>query len=94
MKQIISPIKIGAKGSEVANLHEGLKLLDIAIVAAEVSKNFFGKKTNVAIRKFQQINQLPVSGIVDEATAKKLNDLSEEKGAFKDINLSLYATNR
>jgi len=94
MKRITCPLKIADQGIEITNLHECLKRLDIVIAAAEVSKNLFGKKTDVAIRKFEQINQPSVIGNADEATVKQLNDLSEEKGAFKNINLSLYATNR
>jgi hypothetical protein len=89
MKRITPPLKLTDQSPEITNLHEGLKLLDIVIIPAEVSRSLFGKRTDFAIRKFQEANRLVVTGIVDETTAKMLNELLEAKGAFKTPTIRL-----
>lgn len=74
MKTIISPIRPSDRGEAVANLQQALSVLNFSISNDERSAAFFGDTTTAAIRRFQESLHLPITGSVDEATAKNLND--------------------
>jgi peptidoglycan hydrolase-like protein with peptidoglycan-binding domain len=58
-----SPLKVGSKGSGVKNVQTLLKLK---------ADGIFGSGTEKAVKDFQSKKNLPVTGIVDQATFKAL----------------------
>ncbi len=58
-----SPLKVGSKGTGVKNVQTLLKLK---------ADGAFGPGTEKAVKDFQSKNNLPVTGIVDQATLKAL----------------------
>jgi hypothetical protein len=58
-----SPLKVGSKGTGVKNVQTLLKLK---------ADGAFGPGTEKAVKDFQAKKQLPVTGIVDQATLKAL----------------------
>jgi len=82
MKRIVSPLKLQMKRSQVADLQEALTLIGLQIADVEKDSRRFGTSTRDAVRKFQSDHSLPVTGIVDEATATVLNSLMAERGAL------------
>src|SRR4051812_44198688 len=83
MRQITSPIKNKAQGSEVANLHEGLGLLGIFVTKSDITNQTFGESTAIALSQVQEKYHLPITKEVDVVTAKILNELLDEKRAFE-----------
>src|SRR5262249_36918440 len=60
-------------GDDVRLLHTELTLLNVAIPDSERASTLFGPATTAAIRLFQKQHTLPVTGIVDPATASAIN---------------------
>ena len=77
------PLRLLNKGERVATLHRALRFLKLAVLKQERTTQRFGRSTRKTILKFQQENRLEATGIVDEDTSKKLNELLEAKGYFK-----------
>lgn len=61
----------GAIGLDVQSLQQ--RLADLGYSAGDAD-GIYGSKTAAAVRAFQQAQSLPVTGSVDEATIKALND--------------------
>lgn len=66
----------GTRGDDVRLLHHELRLLGFRLIpdATEVHPGIFGPHTLIAVREFQEKAGLEVTGIVDEATARAIND--------------------
>src|SRR4051812_28782121 len=65
----------GTQGDDVRLLHRELLLLGFHLIPEdETHPGIFGPHTLVAVREFQQRAGLPVTGIVDEATAHAINE--------------------
>ena len=75
MKTIIPPIRPSDRGEAVANLQSALSALNFSISNDERSAAFFGDTTTAALRRFQESFHLPITGTVDDNTAKTLNDV-------------------
>ncbi len=69
---LIAPLSVGAYGADVSRLHEGLRQQSQDIPSAEVQRRFFGPATRLALRRFQELRGLPVTGVVDAATMSAL----------------------
>ncbi|MBV6467743.1 MAG: hypothetical protein PGMFKBFP_03113 [Anaerolineales bacterium] len=97
MNKIIYPLKYEMRGEGVADLQEGLQLLlDKGVfqlndtdrkklgdkLSVERTDNIYGETTGNLVGLFQKIRHLESSGVVDEKTAKELNIVLEELGAF------------
>ena len=97
MNKIIFPLKLQMQGAGVADLQEGLWLcLDNSIfqlsdaerqafqdrLHAERIENIYAETTQNLVEVFQKQHQLQPGGSVDEPTAKALNAILEELGAF------------
>ncbi len=65
-------LAVGAFGGEVTDLHGKLAAQGFDIPPAELDRQFFGPATRDAVRKSQQDQGLPVTGIVDSQTATKI----------------------
>lgn len=74
--------KLGDQGSGVKKLQE--KLTDLNYDTKGIDGRYF-KNTKIAVEKFQQDNNLPVTGMVDSYTLKELNKIYSEKFADKII---------
>ena len=61
--KLFTPIKKGAKGQGVKNIQSLLKI---------GSDGEFGPGTEKAVKSFQKKEKLPVTGIVDEETFRRL----------------------
>ena len=70
MLSIVSPLNQQMQGPSVAALQEALTLLEFTITPAEKTAQLYGPSTRQAVRQFQTARQLPVTGVVDEATAR------------------------
>ena len=79
MKTLMPPIRPFDRGEAVANLQQALSALNFSISNDERSTAFFGDTTTTALRRFQESFHVPVSGIVDEETAKTLNAILKDK---------------
>jgi hypothetical protein len=66
------PILPGARGGAVVHVHRRLVVLGIEVPASELREDRFGPGTEVAIRRLQAELGLPVTGVVDAATAQRL----------------------
>lgn len=99
MDPITSGLEPGASGRAVANLHEGLLLLmdrqtlDLpghvleelrAGLIPEREGRTFADATSKIVSIFQEQRGLEVHGVVDEETARALNQWLEELGAFEE----------
>jgi hypothetical protein len=99
MTKITFPLKPQAHGPAVAALQDALIFLidkaqlqapaaDLAAfragVARERTQSAYGDTTRKVVGVFEEMHRLPVTGEVDEATAKALNDLLDELGAFNE----------
>lgn len=84
MKRIVFPLKLQMKRSQVEDLHEALALIGLQFSGVEKDSGRFGASTRGAVRKFQLDHSLPVTGIVDEATAQALNGVLADRGAFDE----------
>ncbi|MEX5215457.1 MAG: neuraminidase-like domain-containing protein [Nitrospiraceae bacterium] len=63
----------GLAGDDVAVLQQELTQLRFTIARPEIDRKFFGATTKQAVLDFQQRHGLPATGIVDEATARRIN---------------------
>ena len=59
-------LTIGDKGKTVIELHKRLK--ELRYIQDKKVSNLFSEKTEEAIRSFQQLNGMPETGILDQAT--------------------------
>ena len=82
MEKIVSPLKPQMKRPQVADLQQALMLIGLQIADVEKDIQRYGVSTKSAVCNFQTKHQLPVTGIVDEATANTLNSLLEEHGVL------------
>ena len=62
-------LTVGARGSNVAQLHNAMLQLGIELPDSEIRRTFFGPATRQAVQQIQQAHGLPVSGEFDEGTA-------------------------
>lgn len=62
--RLFKPFKKGAKGVEVKKVQEKLAIKPI--------DGDFGPGTETAVKNFQKVNKLPVTGIVDEETYRRI----------------------
>ncbi|MBW8873690.1 MAG: peptidoglycan-binding protein [Acidobacteria bacterium] len=68
-------LKTNLNGDDVRLLHHELGLLGFrSIPEAETLPGVFGRGTEEAVREFQQSAGLQVTGVVDEATARAINE--------------------
>ena len=70
---------MGCEGDEVKALQERLAELDY--MSSSLTTGYFGEKTDAAVRKFQEDNNLDADGVVGPATEKKLGSSSGAKAA-------------
>ena len=82
MNKITFPLTLQMKRPEVANLHEALVFLGSTIADTEKTNQRYGASTRAAVTKFQTAHNLPVTGTVDEATARAINKELSNKGAL------------
>ncbi|HEX9200977.1 MAG TPA: neuraminidase-like domain-containing protein [Acidobacteriaceae bacterium] len=66
-------LKQDMSGADVRLLHSELAQLGIAIPEAESGHAVFGPGTRDAVMRFQKANNLPSTGVVDQATAQAIN---------------------
>ena len=66
------PLMLGITGGNVAIVHQRLVVLGIEVPSVERHEDHFGPGTEAAIRRFQAETGLPITGVVDEATARAL----------------------
>ena len=101
MNKIIFPLKQRMQGPAVTNLQDALQVcLDRGIILAndegarreltafllrERAEQTYGSGTRKLVNAFQEERQLQGGGAVDEATAKALNGLLRELGAFPEV---------
>jgi peptidoglycan hydrolase-like protein with peptidoglycan-binding domain len=71
------------KQPEIADLHGALSLIGYEIAQGEVTNHRFGNSTQAAILQFQAAQGLPGTGIVDEATASKMNGILIDRGVLE-----------
>ena len=62
-------LRMGCTGSEVAQVQQLLKNLNYPVGRVD---GIFGKKTYAAVRSFQSLNGIPVSGVVGDTTLETL----------------------
>jgi len=101
MNRLISPLRTGTRSRTISDLHAGLELLlgkkvitvrDVERKAlekglrSERGRSAFGKTTRKLVALFQEQNQLPVTGEVDQPTADLLNErIAEVTAAGTDV---------
>ena len=72
-------LAINSQGDDVRLLHQELRLLGFrGIPASEARPSVFGPKTEAAVRKFQEKAGLQVTGIVNRATARAINEQTSD----------------
>lgn len=68
----IKLFKKGDKSSKLAIIQKRLKSLEYPIGDAEIKSGQFGETTEVAVKSFQLFNEMPVTGYIDENTARAI----------------------
>lgn len=61
-------------GDDVALLHTELRVLGYSLPRDEVRNKRFGKRTKEAVHDFQKRHRITPTGVVDEATAKRIDE--------------------
>lgn len=72
-----SNLKVGSRGSKVSQLQEQLNVISggyPSIPRVDVD-GIYGPKTEAAVRKFQSVFRLPVTGVVDYPTWYKISQI-------------------
>src|ERR1051326_3594853 len=97
MKSVISPLKLGDHGADVANLQDALLLLidkgliQLSTAEAQSFKTLLSREqqgqayqgtTSKAVVTFQQQQHLQQTGAVDAPTAAALNQILKDLGAL------------
>jgi peptidoglycan hydrolase-like protein with peptidoglycan-binding domain len=72
-------LSIGISGDGVSLLHKELILLGYKIADSEVKKEFFGKFTQTAVKRFQSDHHLEVTGNLNRSTFALLHKLTANK---------------
>lgn len=75
-----TPLNQGSRGDDVRAIQDYLNIISLAYPAIRpVSPTgFFGENTQNAVRSFQQIDNLPITGIVDETTWNRIAEVYKE----------------
>ncbi|GGA64871.1 peptidoglycan-binding protein [Ornithinibacillus halotolerans] len=72
-----SPLQDGNRHDDAIQLKINLEILGY-VSWKNPPNNFFGSSTKEAVQRFQQDNNLPVSGIADQLTFSKLQELAQQ----------------
>lgn len=78
----------GSKGTEVEEIQRVLK--EWGLFKGEIT-GYFGTATETALRQYQESNNLPVTGIADETTLKKMGITIGDIPTATDANINLLA---
>lgn len=70
-------LELGSRGDKVAQIQEQLNVIrkDYNAIPSLTVDGIFGSQTEAAVREFQRIFNLPVSGIVDFPTWYRISDM-------------------
>src|SRR5688500_5379023 len=79
MSRIEFPLGPQTRGAKIVPLHEALAALGYDVAPAEADTQRFGETTRAAVTAFQDRHGLERTGTVDEATAKLINRLMNER---------------
>jgi hypothetical protein len=80
-------LRPGLTGQDVTNLHDALAAAGETVLAPERESRTFGPGTQKAVESFQRSQQMPLTGIVDPATAEKLTQAGIARGPIGDGGL-------
>src|SRR5260370_30040037 len=77
----LTRLSVGDSGSKIARVHEKLKTAGFRVPGDETRRMFFGPATRAAVLKYQAVNGLAATGIIDEPTAESLDaaNLTDEE---------------
>ncbi|MBR6697560.1 MAG: peptidoglycan-binding protein [Lachnospiraceae bacterium] len=81
-------LTIGSSGIKVRQMQEQLNLIgeDYRAIPQLIADGIFGESTQAAVRKFQEIFDLPVTGIVDFPTWYKISDMYVRLSRIAELN--------
>jgi hypothetical protein len=77
MNDQVRELKFGHAGDDVKDLQRALLALDASIVPEEIASATFGAGTRDAVSQLQRTHGLPVTGILDPATARAIKALAD-----------------
>lgn len=80
----MNTLQFGSKGQDVNKLQEALLSLGFFIAPESGTTEFYGTRTQTAVKLFQKEYGLPETGIYDEATDEKLDWLVGYRQGFAD----------
>lgn len=83
LSSVESGMKKGSKGDEVKKVQEALKSLGHDLGKWDID-GIFGSKTEEAVKAFQELNGLEVTGIIDEATLEALEKATTKANELGD----------
>lgn len=90
MIPIVPPVNQDSIPEAIANLQTGLQLLGLQIDPTEAGQRIYNDTTRRAVIMFQQMNRITEApGFVGEQTAKRLNAMLKERGAFEDRDMKV-----
>jgi hypothetical protein len=78
-------LKRGIVGGAVAKLHGRLSMLGIEVPVGERSDDHYGPGTEAAIQRFQSGRGLPITGVIDDATASALGLAGAQPGSIAGV---------
>ena len=67
-------LKLHMQGDDIKLLQDGLRQLGYPLPLTETDRTIFGPATEQAVRDFQGHHNLPPTGVVDEACARRINE--------------------
>jgi hypothetical protein len=90
MQPLQAPVNASSKPDVIANLHQALQFLGQQLLPDEVRNRQYSDTTRRAVMLLQRALRLQeMDGFIGEQTAKRLNELLKEKGAFEEKELRL-----
>jgi peptidoglycan hydrolase-like protein with peptidoglycan-binding domain len=74
MSRCNTTLALNAQGDQVQALQNPLTKVGLTVPASETSQSVLGAGTVDAIKQFQALNNLPITGMLDAVTQTMLND--------------------
>jgi peptidoglycan hydrolase-like protein with peptidoglycan-binding domain len=84
-------IYLGVRGQDVKLIQNSLNKLGYDIPVDEASQGMFGFKTEEAVKRFQENNNLKPTGVVDKQSAAKMRNLMKRISGNKELQSRYYS---
>lgn len=87
MKPSKAVLGLGAKGAQVKAIQSTLRKFGHAIPAAEFSRGQVGPGTQAAVKQFQGVQGLPITGVIDPVTSTTISNQGSVVGTLNQAQV-------